>query len=243
MAQSSLRMIPRAALPGLLISAAATIWCWWTVGANLGLFLGTILFLTLYTPPIVLAEERAGRRIATACVAIGAATVLAFSTASVDVTAFEWFRCGIVLAAYAFALTGFASLLTVARFPAPIAAGITIFLFLAWLTWPVWLSPWLTQALADWLTPANPLLAINGIVKQLGTWDRAPIAYRSLTVLNQDIPYHLPTSIIPAVLLHLAIGAPGMIVLARDLRENSPPPAKGKLQVNPNDIWRQPGAL
>jgi hypothetical protein len=160
---------------------------------------------------LVLAEKHHGRWIAMACVVIGTATVLAFSTASIDVTASEWLRCVMVLGTYAFALTGFTTLLAAARFPGPIAAGITIFLFLAWLTWPVWLSLWMTQRMADWLTPANPLLAINGVVKHLGAWDRAPIAYRSLTVLNQDVPYHLPTSIIPAVLLHLVIGAPGMI--------------------------------
>jgi len=211
MADRSLSSILRAALPALLISAGATIWCCWAVGANLGLFLGSILLLTLYTPPLVLAEKYQSRWIAAACVVMGVAIVLAFAIISIDVTIFELLRCVIVLGAYAFALTGFASLLTAARFPASIAAGITIFLFLAWLTWPVWLSPWMTQRMADWLTPANPLLAINGVVKHLGPWDRAPIAYRSLTVLNQDVPYHLPTSIIPAILLHLVIGAPGIV--------------------------------
>jgi hypothetical protein len=190
------------------------------------LFLGAVLLLTLYTPAIILAEERRGRWIAATSILLGTALVLALSARSIDVTPSELLRCCCVLAAYVWVLGGVTGALNATRFPAPIAAGITVLLALLWLTWPVWLSPWLTQTMADWLTPANPLLAINGIVKHLGTWDRAPLAYRSLTVLNQDVPYHLPTSILPAVLLHLLIGTPGMIFLARrSCVAPIPPPA------------------
>lgn len=187
-----------------------------------------MLLMTLYVPALVLAEESRGRWIAVASVVIGSTGILALSTVSIDVTPSEWLRCCCVVAAYAWALAGIASALNAARFNAPIAAGITVLLALLWLAWPVWLSPWLTQTLADWLTPANPLLAINGIVKHLGTWDRAPLAYRSLTVLNQDVPYHLPTNIFPSVLLHLAVGTLGMILVARLGRKKpNPPPAGG----------------
>jgi hypothetical protein len=220
MSQSPIRFLGAVA-PAILISAGATLWCWHATGPGLGLFLGTILLITIYAPPLILAEIPRARWLPLAAIAIAPALVLALSISAADVSAAEWLRCCIILAAYAFALTGVATLLSAARLPAPLAAAITVILGLLWLTWPVWLSHWMTQALADWLTPANPLLAINSVLRHLGTWDRAPIAYRALTVLNQDVPYRLPAAIFPAVLIHLLIGAIGMSLWRKTARERS----------------------
>lgn len=209
----------RSVAPGILISASVTLWCWHATGAGLGLYLGAILLATLYTPALVLAETSRAMWVPVAAIAITAALVLLISNGTADISALEWLRCSIVLAAYVWALAGVAVLLSVVRLSAPFAAALTVFVGLLWLTWPVWLSHWMTQGLADWLTPANPLLAINSVLKHLGTWDRAPIAYRALTILNQDVPYHLPVGIFYAVLLHTVIGAPGMILLTRRSRD------------------------
>ena len=202
--------VARAVVPGLLISVAATSWVAMVVGANLGLFLGALLLTTCYVPAVVLAESGQRRWIALAGIMAGACLSLAIFSRSIDVTFGEWLQCALVLEAYAWALAGVAVLLWRIHLPVPIAALLVVVIGLLWLTWGVWLSPWMTQGLADWLSPANPLLATNAIVRHLGTWDHAPIAYKALTVLDQDVPYRLPRTILPAVLLHILIGTPGM---------------------------------
>ena len=48
----------------------------------------------------------------------------------------------------------------------------------------------------------HPLFAINGVLVNLGAWSHLPIAYRELTTLGQDVPYTLPASVWPMVLVH-----------------------------------------
>jgi len=134
-----------------------------------------------------------------------------------DITFGELLRCSLIFTAFVFALSGAASALSRAGVVAPLAAGIVVTVAVLWLTWPIWLSHALNQTLVDWLVPAHPLLAINSVLRHLGAWDRAPLAYQKLTVLNQDIPYHLPRSIFPATLLHSLIGIFGFS-LARPRR-------------------------
>lgn len=207
--------IARAIAPGLLVSAGASAWCWWATGPGLGLFLGATLLVTLYTPPLVLAEKGKSRWLALGAIVCGVALTWAGAIHWADIRATEWLRCCAVVIAYAWALAGLAILLVLVGVSAPIASALTTVAGLLWLTWPVWLSHWLTQGLVSWLVPAHPLMAINSVVKHLGTWDRAPLAYRILTVLNQDVPYRLPSSIVPAALLHLLIGVPGMLITWR----------------------------
>jgi hypothetical protein len=204
----------RSSLPGLVISIAATIWCRATLGPTLGLFLGSLLLTTLITPSLALAEEGRGIWIAMVSVIVGTAIVWLTALSAADVTSVEWLECCLVLAAYVLALAGVARLFAALRVPRPPAAGLTILLGLLWLTWPVWLSPWLRQSMADWLVPCNPIFAVNSVLKHLGTWDRAPLAYRVLTVLNQDVPYRLPRSIAPACVAHAIIGT-GAVLLGR----------------------------
>lgn len=213
----------RAVLPSLLLSIGATLWCWWGAGSGLGLLLAAPLLAALYLPLLSVVERGWNRITSTIGPILGIAAVWAAATTSVDVTLGEWLRCTLVLAAFLIALSGMVALLTMVRLTWPVAALFATILALLWLTWPVWLSHALTQQLVDWLVPAHPLLAINGVVAHLGSWDRAPIAYRSLTVLNQDIPYHLPRGIWPAVLLHLAIGIPGLALSVRGARHEINP--------------------
>jgi hypothetical protein len=137
---------------------------------------------------------------------LGTALVWGANLWAADISVFEWLRCCLVLATYIFALAGVTSLLAAVGIPRSPAAAITILIGLLWLSWPVWLSPWLTQAMADWLVPANPIFAVNATLQHLGTWDRAPLAYRTLSTLNQDVPYRLPGSIVPACAVHAVIG-------------------------------------
>lgn len=208
-----------AAIPALVISALATLWCRWMTGASLGLFLGTLLLIALCTPQLVLSVPIRFTWVPTTSIVLGAGAIWLASAPAADVSVLEWIRCALVLAGLVTALAGIALLLRSFNLPAPLASALTVLPALLWLTWPVWLSPWLTEPLASWLVPAHPGFAINSVLKHLGTWDHAPIAYSTLTVLDQDVPYHLPTTIVPSVVLHVLIGASaGWVAFARDKR-------------------------
>jgi hypothetical protein len=194
------------ALTGFVFALAATAWCAWTAGAGLPLFFGAILLAALYVPALTLAEPPDTRWLPPLTSAAGIITVWTFSLASADTSVFELLRCALLCITFLLAVGGLSSLLTKTRLaPAPSAAAVTL-LALLWLTWPVWLSHALTQSRVNALSVAHPLLALNGVLRHLGAWDRAPLAYQRLTILNQDIPYTLPRSILPAVLLHSLIG-------------------------------------
>jgi hypothetical protein len=63
------------------------------------------------------------------------------------------------------------------------------------------------------LTPAHPLLALDTVFRALGPpWSERFYMYNHLSVLNQDVVYDLPRGILPAVLLHTAIGAIGLLI-------------------------------
>ena len=131
----------------------------------------------------------------------------------------ESFRCVFVLASYLLALAGLASLLNTFRITELLASAIITVLALLWLTWPVWLSRGLASshgdALVAWLSPAHPLLAINGVVRaRFDAWDRYQMAYQQLTTLNQDVLYNLPRSVTAAIGLHAAIGVLSLAVVA-----------------------------
>jgi hypothetical protein len=60
-------------------------------------------------------------------------------------------------------------------------------------------------------------------MKQFGAWDHYPgLAYPTLTVLNQDVAYRLPTSIVPAVVLQGVIGVVMLFFCARGADRRSP---------------------
>jgi MFS family permease len=96
-----------------------------------------------------------------------------------------------------------------------LAAAVTTVLFIAWFSWPVWLSPFVSghsgALVVAWLAPAHPLLAINRVFIDSGLWTQQPLMY-PLTALGQDIPFSMPTSILACVLAHaiiaLAAGLP-----------------------------------
>jgi hypothetical protein len=217
---------PSSFLPAFLISATVTAWCWFVVGAGFGLFLGALLLTACYTPGLVLAETKNWPWLAALGAACGVSITLGIATAFVDVSLLEWLQCSLVLASFIAALAGLTLSLAALRLPASLVATAVVPLALLWLCWPVWMSHWLNQSIVNWLVPAHPWFAINSVIKHLspGTWDRAQIAYRSLTVLNQDIPYRLPGTIWPAVGVHLVIGAIGVFKLREASSASSPSP-------------------
>lgn len=198
--------IARAAIPAAVISILASISTRVATGSGLGLLLGAVLLATLYVPLLTAAEEWPVSGFPFMTCTLCTAAVWLICCLGDALSFRQWLECDLALLAYVVALAGLTRLLSAAA-PAVLAAGFVTFIAFAWLTWPVWFSPWLTQVEIRWLVPAHPLLAINSVAKHLGTWDRLPIAYRQLTTLNEDVSYRLPSSIHPTLLLHGLIAA------------------------------------
>jgi len=215
MSSETLEPKRRTILPDALIafalSAASTGVCFALCGASLQLFLAGFFFTTLILPPMTLTHASIKHRLLIgACVVDGVGLIWLCSIASPQITFVQWLKCYVVLICYATSLAGMVMLLVRLRVAPIFASAIATILSLSWLTWPVWLSPYLrgprAETLANDLTSIHPLFAINGVLAHLGAWTHFPIAYQHLTTLGQDVPYTLPRSIWPASLLHLGIG-------------------------------------
>lgn len=193
----SVRDLLRLSAWPFILAAAATSLCYAAAGGTLGFYLGPVMAVTLILPVMVAGHARLiGATIAAGAMldAVGLAWLLA--AFGPNLTFLQWLQCYLLLAAYAFALMA----LTRAT-----AAWVAVVLGVAWLTWPLWTAPFLDITLARWLTPAHPLMAINRVVLDHGVWMEQPLMYRHAT-LGQDVPYALPRSIWPCVLVHTLIG-------------------------------------
>ena len=206
-----------ALLIAALLSLVASWLCYRATGPTLGLFFGPILLATFLVPPLVLAHKESplAQALTVAGVVLGVlpvwlyAALLIYPEDQPHATPGDVVRCLPVLAAYALALAGIAAALSrVPSMPAALASFVTMVLGTAWLTWPVWLSPWLPGK--DWvvaaLGPLNPLLAVNAALKHMGLWDEQRLAYR-LTALVRDVTYAPPAGVRWSVLFHTLVGA------------------------------------
>jgi hypothetical protein len=226
----------------LAIALVAEIACYAAVGATLGLFFGGIVFAAILVPPLVLAEERIGERLLiAAAVCSGIAIVWGIMLIDSAITPRQFFCCYILLAAWCAALMGAAMLIAkvfcqfhLARRDytpggggprcvhrglngnAIVASAITIVIAFLWLTWPIWLATHLSHSNSEffisYFVPPHPLLAINGVLANLGVWSERPIAYAYLMNLGQDVPYTLPRSVWPCAAVHLLIGVIGAVI-------------------------------
>jgi hypothetical protein len=192
-------------------------------GTTLGLFFGGIILVALILPALVLAEQRWQRQV----LAVGA-VVLPVAIAwlipiSGSLKLAEWAASVALLAAWALGIAGLACLLQRAGLPALFAAAAATLAALLWLSWPIWLAPWVYDAhVAARLIAPHPLLALNGILRGWYAlpWAQHALAY-PLTNLGDDVPYRLPTSIWPALLLHLPFALAGAIAVVT--RRQTPP--------------------
>jgi hypothetical protein len=213
--------------------------CFAALGTKLGLFFGGIIFAALLVPPLVLAQERlVDRLMIAAAICDGIAIVWLIALFDGTIKLRQFLSCYVLLAAWCAALlgatmliAGIASQFHLARRDytsgprcnhrglngsAIVAAAIATFIALSWLTSPIWFAAHLSHANSSfyisWFVPPHPLLAINGILANLGVWSEKPIAYAYLLNLGQDVPYTLPHSIWPCATVHLLIGAAGMCI-------------------------------
>ncbi len=188
-----------AAAVAALLAAAA---CYAVAGPSLDFFLGSICFVAIIVPPFAVRESGAFWA-ATAIAATSALlwTIPVFQHA-IGVSA--WFGCIAVLCAFTFAVAGGAAVLARWRIPPVLAAGAATILSLAWLTWPIWMSPWLAGGRIVLAVRIHPLFAINTAAVNLGIWTEQRIAY-GLTNLGQDAAYQLPGTVIPCVLFQVIV--------------------------------------
>ena len=201
----------------LALSLAACILLWMTLGTTLGTFYGGIVLAALLAPYGAVAAvdwKEAGISLVAVLAPVVALWLLA---ALGPVTAGGWLRAVAVLAAWVLALAGLALLLRAIRVPAEASAAIVVILALAWLSWPVWLAPWLRSAdLAAALVAAHPPLVLNGVLRDAYPfpWAQHALAY-PLTNLGDDIPYSLPSGIAPAFFVHMLLALPAAAIVCR----------------------------
>jgi hypothetical protein len=210
-----------------LISSLAGGLCFYAGGVSLGLFLGGLLLTAMATAPFVAAENSAlGGVLAVLGMIHGVAIVWLYTMLKAPADLSGWLSCYLVLTTMIFAIGGASAALRAMQL-GPITSGaICTLLAIAWLTWPVWLSPALHgepgARTVSWLVPANPIFAINGVLRErFGHWAEQGIAY-NFTNLGDDIPYSIPHGVWKCVLLHAVIGAAGFILLATRRRQTQP---------------------
>lgn len=201
----------------LILSTAAGLLCYQSAGVSLALFLGGLILTALMAGPLMAAESTwLGRALAAIGISHGVPAVWLFATLNADLNLGLWAASYIVLISMVFAIAGLSVLLRTLRV-GPIAAGaIVTTVSIAWLMWPLWLSPALHGPRGDrivaWLVPAHPIFAINGVLRvPLGYWAEQAIAY-NLTNLGDDIAYGIPDSVLPCALLHIALGAASVAI-------------------------------
>ena len=208
----SVRAALRTALAPLLLSFGAGATCYFVLGVTTGFFFGAVALVGLLTPPLVVAHaDRARQLVAAAAVADGVAAACLFAVADPAVSLLDWLKVYVLLAAFGAAAWGVADAASRSAGMAPVlASALTVALALAWLAWPVWLSPWLAgrEELVASLVKRHPLFAVDAALRHLGpAWTERHYMYTRLTVLNQDVFYSLPGGVTSAVALHAGFAA------------------------------------
>ena len=196
----------------LILSITAGLLCFWTAGMSLGLFLGGFVLVGLLTAPLIAPEQTwLGRALVIAAIVHGIAGIWLFAMLRSNEGLGPWAACYLALAAWSIALGALTVLLRqVLRIGRVGSGAIVSLLALAWLTWPIWLSPALHgesgNRIVAWLVPAHPIFAMNTVLRErFGVWAEQGIAY-NLTNLGDDITYSLPVNILRCVLIHAGIG-------------------------------------
>jgi hypothetical protein len=210
---TQMRLVPWMAWVALVLSLATAMACYLAVGVTLGLYFGGLIFTSILVPTCCMTEQRVvSRLLVAAAVADGTAIVWLVCVFISSTTLVQWLMCYAVLLAWAMALVGLCAIISPTRPNRASIPGsaIAMFLSLAWLTCPVWL-----QTRAAVVVPVHPLFALNRVLLDLGLWTIRPIAYRYLVSLGQDVPYELPGTIIPMLVLHLLVGVAGLLAASR----------------------------
>lgn len=198
-------------LGGLVLSSAASVVCLLVAGPLHGVLFGACVAGVLLTPALVSAELRwHSALLTTVAIAIGCAVGPLVALLQGELNGRLFSTLVAVTAPLVLALGGLTALLVGLRVVPAIAVTLLTVIALAWLGWPVWLSPWLAgnESLVSLLSPAHPLLVIDAaIVREGGTpWMEHRLMYAKLTVLGQHVFPRPPQGVGAAVLFHGAVG-------------------------------------
>jgi hypothetical protein len=194
----------------LILSFFAAAICEASVGDTLGLYLGGIFAAALLVGPLISAEETwRPRLLIPVAIWIGIGAVWFNAWLHNHIAFMPMARSNLALLSFCFALAGIGSLLRRIGLGFSGSATAVTLLALAWLLWPIWLSPVLSGAhgetIVNLFTPIHPIMAINAAVREpLGYWAEQSIAY-NYTNISDDITYSLPTSVFPCVAFHVVL--------------------------------------
>jgi hypothetical protein len=197
-----------AAIAGpLLLSGGAMLLCCVTLGATLGLAFAGFAIASLLSPPFA-ADDGASalpvrqRLLRQLGLLLPILLSWMWGTAAGAWDASAAVQLAMLLIFYMASLATTAT--AIARVAPPSIASATVTIVaVAWLAWPIWTADWMTESLASRLVSVHPLFAANAVTG-LNPWPQHEVIYH-LTRLGQDVPYALPTSIWPAMLLNAAI--------------------------------------
>jgi hypothetical protein len=98
-----------------------------------------------------------------------------------------------------------------------VAAGVAVVAGCAWLSWPIWMAPWLTgegrEHVVAGLVWGHPLFGINGWLWNVYPvpWAQHRLAY-AWTNIGDDIVYTMPGSVWPSILVHMVVGIGFLVV-------------------------------
>ncbi|CAN5431896.1 hypothetical protein BH10PLA1_BH10PLA1_06770 [soil metagenome] len=208
----------KSGLASFVAALAASLAGVWIIGPNLGGAFWIVCVVSILSPVAASSfNDMLPSLIAGVCASVGgavAATMLlmhdAFTLEQSIAVAGTAFAIGL-------ALLALVRLLVVIRIAPILAAFIVTLLALAWLSWPLWLSPWLTFPesgdVASRLASVHPLMSINAVAQQFGFWTQGKIIYR-LTTVGQNFQIALPSGVMRCVSFHLVVATLAVAPLA-----------------------------
>jgi hypothetical protein len=207
---------PWEAAAALLGGAGFTVAAGAAGGESLGMVIGGFFAAALVLPPLLAVEVSLSRRAVTLAAAVGGIGAVWIGLIGRSQASFgQWAGVLGLLAAFCMAFSALVLALSRFKFPPLIAAAAGSGAAIAWLTWPIWLSPAIaggaSTANVNLLVRLNPLLAANGLLTFTSPWTEQSVAYR-LTLLGQDMPLRLPTQPAASITAHLV--AAGVLLAA-----------------------------
>jgi hypothetical protein len=208
---------------GVLLASASSILCLQSAGALHGVLFGGCIAVVLLTPGLIAGASRGILLPGATVIAIagGAMVGVVLAQSRGQLNTRLMLSAAAVIPSLAIGAAGLTLLIARIGIHPSAAAWIVIVLLLAWLSWPIWMSPWIAdhQSWLPALTSPHPLLSLDAALMRDGIkqWIEAPsLMYGppGLTSLGQDVFYAPPASVWPGVALHVGVGVPGLALAA-----------------------------
>ena len=215
---ATLRHALLVAAPPLSFSLLLTVLAYAAAQLSLGLFLAPLGIVAIIGPSLALAPRAwIDRFIAVGALLLPILVIWLVPVFQSPVAIGEYLRACLLLGSFTFAIVSLAWAMHRLLSSPALAAAIVLVLSVAWLSWAIWAAKYLAgderAALVDKLIWAHPVFSMNGLLRIPFPvpWVQYKFAYMH-TNIGQDIPFELPGSVWPCVVLHVAIG--GVLLLA-----------------------------